>query len=332
MTTKKITLNELRSIIRQALKEETILQEANLEVKSIAKKLYLPKKSPSPLIQSTIAVGETDFENKNLINKFLFESMLESGLSLDGLIKENVTDINEGRELLNESIVGTIGIALATGKLLDVIGVLFKKIYNWMIKKGWIKGKEIEKTKLEELGEWIHTNVIMGIFKVIATTLLGVIAAFVGAVNVFNGGNGEIINQIVSEDNIKKLAATLFYVTIFMVGAQGFMAVADSIVHGSHIIHGIVETVASGTKLYELILLILAFYSATYIDAYKPFKNRIPDLAHAYGECLEGDKNIYNAIKAQVKSIKSGNTKQIDCVNHHLNIHRNNHGSANQAH
>jgi hypothetical protein len=48
-----------------------------------------------------------------LLNKFLFESMLESGLSLDGLIKENVTDINEGRELLNESIA--VGLLLASG-------------------------------------------------------------------------------------------------------------------------------------------------------------------------------------------------------------------------
>jgi len=37
MATKKITLNELRSIVRQAIKEETMLNEANLEVKSIAK-------------------------------------------------------------------------------------------------------------------------------------------------------------------------------------------------------------------------------------------------------------------------------------------------------
>lgn len=302
------------------------IEKANL----INENLYLAKKNPAYLIESIMAIDENDFDNKNLINKFLFESMLESGLSLDGLIKENVTDINEGRELLNESIA--VGLLLASGKLLDVIGVLFKKVYNFFVKKGWIKGKEIDKTKFEEWGEWIHTNIIMGIFKVIATTLLGVIAAFVGVVNVFNGGDGGIINKIVSEDNIKKLASTLFYVTILIVGVQGFMAVANSLVHGSHIIHGIVEAVASGTKLYELILLILAFYSATYVDAYKPFSNRIPDLAHAYGECLEGDKNIYNAIKTQVKSIKSGKTAQIECVNNHLNIHGNEHGSTNQAH
>ena len=40
MVTKKITLNELRSIVKQIIKEEMILKEDNLEVKNIAKQLY----------------------------------------------------------------------------------------------------------------------------------------------------------------------------------------------------------------------------------------------------------------------------------------------------
>ena len=40
MATTKITLNELRSIVKQIIKEEMILKEDNLEVKNIAKQLY----------------------------------------------------------------------------------------------------------------------------------------------------------------------------------------------------------------------------------------------------------------------------------------------------
>ena len=299
------------------------IQRVNL----INESLYLVKKNPAYLIESIMAIDENDSENKNLINKFLFESMLENGLSLDGLINENITDINEGGELLNESLA--IGLLLASGKLLDVIGVLFKKIYNWMVKKGWIDGKEIKKTGLEKAGEWIHENIVMGIFKVIATTLLGTIGAFVGVVNSFTdpNGNGEIVNQIVSEENIKNLAATLFYATIVIVAIQGFTTVAESAIHGEHILHGVIEGITSSTKLYELILLVLAFYSASYVEPYKPFKSRIPALAHAYGECMEGDKNIYNVIKSVPKKIKAGDTAQIECVNHHLNIHGKEHGA-----
>lgn len=303
------------------------IQKANL----INESLYLVNKNPLYLIEGIMSIDEDDSENKNLINKFLFESMLENGLSLDGFINENVMDINEEGQILNESLV--IGTLLASGKLLDVVGVLFKKIYNWMVKKGWIKGNQIDKTWLEKAGEWIHENIVMGIFKVIATTLLGTIGALVGVVNSFTdpNGNGEIVNQIVSEENIKNLAATLFYATITIVGIQGFTTVAQSAIHGEHILHGVIEGITSSTKLYELILLVLAFYSASYVEPYKPFKSRIPALAHAYGECMEGDRNAYNAIKSFRKKIASGDTAQIECVNHHLNIHGAEHGDEHNS-
>jgi len=296
------------------------IQKANL----INERLYLTKKNPSYLIESIMAINENDFENKNLVNKWLFESMIENDLSLDGVINENILDINEDGKLLNESIV--VSSILASGKLLDVIGVLFKKAYNYFVSKGWIKGNQIEKTVLEKAGEWINEHIVMGIFKAIATTLLGVIAGFIGVVSAFSKGNTDVVNKIVTEENIKSLAVTLFYAAIVIVGAQGLMAVAHSIAQATHMLHGVVESVTTGTKIYELILLVLAFYSTLYIEPYKPFRNRIPDLAHAYGECLEGDKNVYNVIKSFPKTVKGGNTTQIECINHHLNIHGTKHG------
>ena len=292
------------------------IQKVNL----LNETLYLVNKNPLYLIENILSIDENNFDNKNLIDKFLLESMIENGIKLDDLI-------TEGKEMLNESLA--VGAILASGKLLDVIGVLFKKIYNFFVKRGWIKGKEIKKTELEKAGEWIHKNLIMGIFKVIATTLLGTIGAFVAVVQAFGNtkSNGNLVNKIVSEENINSLAATLFYVCITIFAAQGLMTVVHSALQGTHILHGVIEAVTSGTKLYELLLLILAYYSATYIEVYKPFKNRISDLAHAYGECMEGDKNIYNVIKSVPKTIKAGNTSQIECVNHHLNIHGGEKGS-----
>ena len=292
------------------------IQKANI----ITENLYLVNKNPSYLIENILSINEDDFDNKNLINKFLFESMIEHGIKLDEII-------NEGKQILNEGLA--IGLILASGKLLDIIGVVFKKIYNFFVKRGWIKGDQIEKTYLEKAGEWIHENLIMGIFKIIATTLLATIGGFVGVVQVLANpkSNGDLVNKIVSEENIKNLAATLFYVSIVIVGAKGLMTVFEAASHGTHLLHGVTEAITSGTKFYEVILLLVAFYSAIYVDPYKPFRNRIPDLAHAYGECLEGDKNIYNVLKSLPKKIKAGDKQQIECVNHHLNIHGSEHGA-----
>ena len=72
------------------------IQKANL----INESLYLVNKNPLYLIEGIMAIDEDDSENKNLINKFLFESMLENGLSLDGFINENVLDINEEGQII----------------------------------------------------------------------------------------------------------------------------------------------------------------------------------------------------------------------------------------
>lgn len=296
------------------------IQKANI----LNEQLYLANKNPYYIIESILAIDENDFDNKNLINKFLFESMIENGIKLDDLVTEN-------KQILTEGLA--IGAILASGKLLDIIGVVFKKIYNFFVKRGWIKGDQIQKTWLEKAGEWIHENLIMGIFKTIAATLLVTIGGYVGVVQAVANpkSNSDLVNKIVSEENIKNLAATLFYISIVIVGAKGLMTVFEAASHGTHLLHGVTEAVTSGTKFYEVILLLVAFYSAFYVDPYKPFKNRIPDLAHAYGECLEGDKNIYNLIKSLPKKIKSGNTAQIECVNHHLNLHGSEHGANKDA-
>lgn len=56
MATKKITINELRSIVKQIIKEERMLKEDNLQVKNIAKQLYSFLKTNG--VEVTLSAGQ----------------------------------------------------------------------------------------------------------------------------------------------------------------------------------------------------------------------------------------------------------------------------------
>ena len=68
MVTTKITLNELRSIIKQIIKEEIMLNEDNLVLNNYAKQLYslFKKEGATPLIASGKSYASPDFKNYNV--------------------------------------------------------------------------------------------------------------------------------------------------------------------------------------------------------------------------------------------------------------------------
>jgi len=79
MATKKITLNELRNLVKQIIKEERMLNEDNLQVKRIAKDLYL-------------------YLKKNGVNVRLIASVPQSGINKriganDGAASDNGASI-----------------------------------------------------------------------------------------------------------------------------------------------------------------------------------------------------------------------------------------------
>lgn len=224
--------------------------------------------------------------------------------------------LNESKILLKESVALVIGAALASGKLLDVIGSLFRGAYNLFMKTSGLmkkmrenkcktdsqqeqancieellKKQLINKTWLEKAGEWIHKNIIIKIFKGIAIVLIGIFApAFI-----IDKKEGGLNNELV-----EKVANTLFYSTITIFAIYGGYMLIKHGLHGLVTLPGVVESVAVGTKAYELVLLI----GAAILISYKKVKETSPSsVAHKLGECLEGGGKV-SKILGNIKKIK----------------------------
>lgn len=299
------------------------MQKANL----INESLYLVNKNPLYLIEGVMAIDDDDFENENLINKWLFESMIECGVNLENLIAE-------GKEVITESLIAAgIGVLLATGKFIDVIGVLFRKIRNQMVKWGWLgqDAKTWDKTKAEEFGDWWKEKIIDPIFKAAARVLLGVVGigvtTFLGVMN--PNENKDYMAEIMTEQNISDVAAVLFYGTITALSLTAVFGGIASLVHHGQIWAAVAEKLATGTKFYEIMLLIVAFFFTMFIEVYKPFKTKLFDFSHALGECLEGN-SFMKILKGIGKAANSQKEKIVSCVNHHLHVggeHGDKHGA-----
>ena len=144
--------------------------------------------------------------------------------------------LTESKQPINEAITTTvISTALASGKLLDLIGSFLRRAYNWILKKAArgnktckplkgderkrcaeaaIKGKKMESSWLETAGEWIQKWIIMGFFKIVAGAIIGIIGPFVV-------GFDESLKVIEDGSVVEKLANTLFYASITIIGIQG---------------------------------------------------------------------------------------------------------------
>jgi hypothetical protein len=302
------------------------------KVNLLTENTYLIKKNPALIIESVLMIDESDYNNENIVTKWLFESMLECGISLDNVISEDVVILNEDKNIITESLIAAgIGVLLATGKFIDVMSALFKKVRNQMVKWGWL-GKDAKtwtKTKGENFGDWWHKHIINPIFKAAAKFLLGIVGI---GVTIFSGvlnpnSNQDYMGQIMSQSNVDDLASVLFFGTITALSLTAIFGGITELIHHGHIWTAIAERLATGTKFYELLMLVVAFFLATYIDLYKPFKSNLTHFAHALSECLEGDHFI-----TTLKSLKNAatNNKQqvVKCVNDNLHVgHDEEHGN-----
>jgi hypothetical protein len=236
--------------------------------------------------------------NDDIMTVWLLESCEELGIKIN---------LNEDKELLNEGItMAIIGGALASGKLLDLIGTTFKKIRNFAVRKGWIKGEEWDKTKLETIGEWIHKKIVMGFFKGLAMAILGILS--------------KVTPIEFNKDNIGKLANFLFYASITIVGATAFSGlVSGGILADLGIWGALTEGITASTKLYEVILLIWALILInSKSETLKVFDGKKPvTLSHSLGECLESNggarvilskkhwESLKNTLKCAIKEYSS---------------------------
>lgn len=283
------------------------IEQANM----VLEQSYL--KSKGLVVTESVFLSDID---DNEFFSILKETCHELGLKVN---------LNENKDLLKEGVtVMVIGAALASGKFLDLIGSLFRKAYNLFIERfglmkkmrekkcktdseeeknkcieELLKSQSIEKTWLEKAGEWIHKNIIMNIFKLVATVLVSIFAS--GFLIKKEGG--------LNTELIEKVANTLFYVSITIFGLLGLKALVAHGIHGLPTLPGVVESVAVGTKGYELVLLIFA---SILITLRKVKESNPPTVAHKLGECLEGGgkvSSLFKNIKRMAKD--SGLRKQI---------------------
>ena len=241
-------------------------------------------------------LNSKNFEESDIIFKQIYlESFEELNIEFNALLVENKEKINEAIGLM---ITGAV---LASGKLIDLIGVIFKKFRNFLISKGWLKGEKWDKTKAEIIGEKIQKYIIEPIFQALAGLLLAPMGTLVAAF----GGDPE---KVMGEENRKKLGNTLFYGAVIGVGATSILQMLS---HTPSLIAGVTEFFTNGTKFYEVVLLILSVF------LYKQIKKTIPETAHILGECLESsgdygklmntlkklkDKTLVNSVKECVMS------------------------------
>jgi hypothetical protein len=265
-----------------------------------------------------------------VISETIFLSDL-TGLEFHNILKESCQEIglkinlNENKDLLKEGVtVMIIGAALASGKFLDLIGSLFRNAYNLFVEKSGLmekmreskctdrfdeqeeqskcikillKKQSIDKTWFEKAGEWIHKNIIMNIFKIVATVLIGIFApSFLTSKE--DGMNTELI---------EKVANTLFYVSITIFGLLAIKTLVANGIKGLATLPGVVESVAVGTKGYEIVLLIFA---AILILKKKVKENNPSNVAHKLGECLEGGGKVSSLLKNIKKMTKDSGLRE----------------------
>lgn len=301
------------------------IQRANI----LNENLYMLNKNPLFLIENVLKIDDDDFQNENLVSKWLFESMLEHGVGLDNLITENKNWVDD-KELMTESLIGAgIGVLLATGKFVDVMSSLFKKLRNKMVQWGWLgkDAKTWDKTKGEQFGDWWEKNIIDRIFKSAAKFLLGIVAIGVTVFSAVNTKKStDYYGQIVTQSNIDDLAAILFYGTITALSLTAVFGGISELLHHGQIWAAIADQIATGVKFYEILLLVLAFFFVTYIDVYKPFKSNLTHFAHALGECLEGS-GFMKTIKALKDSANDKKQTVVACVNNNMHVKHDEQGS-----
>lgn len=213
--------------------------------------------------------------NLRLENRFLSDDE-----ELDNILEEVMSDFNEGlSDNINEGFtVAAIGMALAGGKLLDLLGSGLKKLTNWLVKKGIISknGKSVNTSEkvsnwLTEKGEW-WSKKIMSFFNWVAGAL----------VDHFMKKQNPHLDQGRLDDAKKKLGLILFYLTITSVGLTAISQFSSA----GAALKGI-ESVAISIKGYELSILVfgLIIWVTNKILQNHP----VPDVIHALEQCVEGD-------------------------------------------
>lgn len=273
-----------------------------------------------------------NYDEKNLLNRWVLESLKENDINIAQIIKENNIDI-DSKESVNEAglIALTAAGVLSGGKVIEVLGSLIKKMVNYLRRKGIMKGDQIvDKNGLEKFGEWIQKQV-MNLFKGIVKLILAPIAEIVSSVWLFHQGADtaekqqankdkakEIYNKINNENLIENIASALFYAAVVFAGIEGAKQIHAFLFGGGPgIFTAVFELITTGAKIYEIILLIVAVILVTFIQKYKNINPA--KLAHSLDDCLGSPGGIRQLLKKMSSMAKD--TKFSECINQTLGAH-----------
>ena len=240
------------------------------------------------ILEANLRLEKAFVTNKNLlletfVNVLCEEEVLTEEQQMDNLLIEVKQDFINGcgGNKLNEGFtMAAIGMALAGGKLMDLIGSGIKKLLKLLVKLKIISpdGKVFNKSEkaanwMKEKGEW-WSNKIMSFFTWVAG---GLYDFFIDGLGTAVGFDVDTSNK---KDVVKNMAAVLFYLTIFSVWASAIWNFG----HLSVVLKGI-EGLAVAVKSYELGAVVVGFLTWRIVKSLR--KHKLRDIIHTLEGCVE---------------------------------------------
>ena len=180
-------------------------------------------------------------------------------------------ELNEAAGILSFSVISALILSLP--KIMEFIGMASKKIQNLLT-----KDKQWDKTKMEEWGEKLHKAYILGIAKILKVM------------------SGQFGKNEEKDELYKKLATYLYWVLLIGFGISGVASLATNA--GAYSIGaGIIKTMTTLTKVYEIGMIIIAIYLVM-----KGVTKELDDAVHKLEYCVEHPpKKTPNGLEALVK-------------------------------
>lgn len=289
--------------------------------------------SPAPSEQS---IGSSRSSKSIPTNYDEFETMFEKYIQQSGGINKNSNlteentnswiksmmdggDSDPRRQTMNEGggMLGIlIGGVLSAGKLLDLIGQLFRHLINWGKSLGFIVGKQWKSTKLEEWGDWYTNFLKTWVFKPIAKALLVSVEPFLQMVEaMFNKGQ---LGDYSKKEDVDILSDGIFYAVLLIVLTASAGSVGHAIgliMIGKLKVLAVLKTLFTSVKIWEIKHYILGYL----LKFRKTFDNyTVGDIAHSLTECHE-DYGLKASLYYDFDKFTT--TKVFDCVMKHLEHH-----------
>tara|TARA_R110001592_G_scaffold26307_2_gene98642 strand:+ start:29 stop:721 length:693 start_codon:yes stop_codon:yes gene_type:complete len=185
-------------------------------------------------------------------------------------------NIDKDKKNINESLgMLALGFILSAGKLMDLVGVIYKKINNFFSKK------KIDKTKLEKFGEKYNSYIVKGIKFIIKKSV---------------GGK-------ISDETAEIWANILFTIIIISLFGVGSASMAAGNYAGAALA---VKSATQLVKLYELGVVfsaVVLYVTVAEIRAAGP----VTKVPHAVEACVTEDKGVTD--EGRVKCIISSMEK-----------------------